>query len=539
MLLLAAGAALLTPLTTYPFGRDQGVFGCVADVIARGGVPYRDAWDMKPPGIFYLFWASFALFGRSMLAPRILDLLWTLATAIAIWSLGRRLLSSWAGIAAGYLFLVRYVGNRLFWHTTQCDGFASLPLALAAIIFLRAEAGRSALLAAICGVFVALAMSLKFTLGIFLLLPCIAALLSREEPLRSRLLRCGSYVVGCCLALGLVAAFMWRAGALHDMVEIVFVWNSKYAALHVPAPLQRSLLQELGKFLIGVPNAYLFPIGLLALVGLADLGLRKDAGRVRWFIPAWAVALAASVWVQGRYYPYHWLPVLPPLALLAGQGLRTIGFLLHRGATRRAARALSAAGLVALVALLTFAYWRFLNRPVRHVLGRVPRDVYLRGFDRRLSSDFSLTADLRVAAWLRDHTEEETPVFIWGFEPLVYFLADRPPASRFLYTVPLIAEWSPPEWRQELVRDLRRRRPPYVLVVHNDVTPWMTGSWKDSAGELAGYPELDRLLDHEYRLCHQIEDFDIWERTPASGLGAGVETEPADSSDVPPAQSPR
>jgi hypothetical protein len=139
VLLLALGAALLAPLLTYPYGRDQGVFAVGADVIARGGVPYQDAWEMKPPGIFYLYLTSFVLFGRSMLAPRLLDLIWTLATAAAIWALGRCLLSSWVGIAGGVLYVVRYVVGHNFWNTTQCEGFTSLPLTLAAIALVAAE----------------------------------------------------------------------------------------------------------------------------------------------------------------------------------------------------------------------------------------------------------------------------------------------------------------------------------------------------------------------------------------------------------------
>ncbi|MCJ7821513.1 MAG: glycosyltransferase family 39 protein, partial [Armatimonadetes bacterium] len=98
--LLVAGVAILSPLLTYPFGRDQGVFAAAADILARGGLPYHDVWDVKPPGVFYTYWASFALFGRSTASPRAFDLLWTLATASVIWSLGRRLASRWVGAAA-------------------------------------------------------------------------------------------------------------------------------------------------------------------------------------------------------------------------------------------------------------------------------------------------------------------------------------------------------------------------------------------------------------------------------------------------------
>jgi len=184
LLLLAAGAALLIPLLTYPFGRDQSVFACVADIIARDGVPYRDAWEMKPPGIFYLFWASFTLFGRSMLSPRLLDLLWTLGTAAAIWILGRRLLSAWTAVAGAFLFLIRYIAGHSYWNTTQCEGFAMLPLTLAAIALVAAERRRSFRLAAVCGALIALGVLLKFTVGIFLLLPCIALFASHEEARR-------------------------------------------------------------------------------------------------------------------------------------------------------------------------------------------------------------------------------------------------------------------------------------------------------------------------------------------------------------------
>lgn len=516
ILLLGVGAALLTPLLTYPMGRDQGVFATLADVIAAGGAPYRDAWDVKPPGIFYVFWVSFQLFGRSEMAPRLMDLLWTLATGVAIWALGRRLLSSWAGVAAGLLFVLRYVTHDYYWHTTQCDGFASLPLALAALALLAAERKKSAPWAAATGALTALAITFKFTLGIFLALPLAGVAASSEEPLRPRLSRAAAYLSGCVGVLLLIAGLIWQAGAFKDMVETVFVWNSHYARLHVPGMLQHNALAEIARFLVGNPNRLLFPIGLLAVAGAVDLISRPDSGRMRWLVPAWMLAMIAQVWVQGRYYSYHWLPALPPMALLAGQGLRTAAFLLGKASGGRAARAMSAAGLVIVFGFLGFAYWHFLRAPIGCVLGRLPRETYLRGFDRAIRSDFSLLDDREMAGWIRDHTAQNEPIFIWGFEPLVYFLADRPPASRFIYTIPLVASWSPPEWRAELLRELQERRPPYILVVRDDAQPWMTGRWDDSAAQLETYPELQLLLREHYRPGEQIGDFAVLERRPVA-----------------------
>ncbi len=509
LVFIAAGALLLSPLLTYPFGRDQGVFACVADVIARGGVPYRDAWEMKPPGVFYLFSLSFAVFGRSMLSPRLLDLLWTLATAAAIWTLGRRLLSPWTAVAGSFLFLIRYVAGHSFWNTTQCEGFALLPLTLAAITLLAAERRRSFWLACVCGALIALAALLKFTIAVFLVLPFLALLGSRGEAWRVRSARAVGYLLGFTLPLGLVVGLLWHANALNDMFEILFVWNAEYATLQSPSS---DTAYEVWRFLIGAPHVLLFPIGLLALAGAADLGLRREAGRARWLLPAWALAMIASVWIQDKYYTYHWLPAIPPLALLAGQGLRTLWFVLRRAAAPRAAAALYCIALIAVCAALGSAYWRSLKHPVRYAVGRMSPDAFVRGFERRGLGGFSLRASQEVAQLIRDHTPPDQPTFVWGFEPLIYYLADRPPASRFIYAVPLVTEWSPPEWRQELVRELRENSPPCIVVARDDAMPWMTGRNDDSAAQLLHYPELLQFLRENYRPDRRIGQFGLWKR---------------------------
>ena len=508
LLLLGAGAALLSPLLTYPLGRDQGVFACVADIISRGGVPYRDAWEMKPPGIFYLFRASFALFGRSMLAPRLLDLIWTLATAAAIYALGRRLLSSWAGLAGAVFLLVRYVAGHSFWNTTQCEGFASLPLALAALSLAGAEQKRSTKLALLSGVLVALAIMLKLTLGVFLALPCIALLVCPAEGIRGRALRAVGYLVGCLAALGIVVGLLAWAGALRDMYQVLFVWNTKYAALRAPGT---SLMRELAAFMVGGRYLLLLPIGLLAVLGTGDLIARPEAGRMRWLLPAWALVMIAGVWLQGKYYTYHWLAVLPPLALLAGQGVCTIWFLLRRAAPRRAATAIYLVSLVALAGILAAAYWQSLKWPIRHLLGRMPAAEFMRGFENPRMGGFSLRANRSVADLIEERTSPRQHIYVWGFEPLIYHLADRPPASRFIYQVPLVTAWSPPEWRSELVSDLERGRPSHIIVGKGDMMPWMTGRADDSAAQLAGYPELARLLQERYAIIEDSDRFSVWE----------------------------
>lgn len=511
-LLLAAAAASLAPILAYPFGRDQGAFACVADVILRGGTPYRDAWEIKPPGIYYLFSASFALFGRSMLAPRLLDLVWSLAAAGLLFSVGKRLLSLLAGTLGAFFFLVFYALGFDYWTTTQCDGFASLPIAAAAAALVAAERRRSPGLAVLCGALIGIAITIKFTLGAFLLLPCLAALFAREETSRARAARTGAYVGGCFGVLGIVAALMWLSGAWYDMVYLLFTWNAKYAALRSRVPMTIRIPHETFRFLLAGQYWILRAVGLLGLIGAGDLVFRPAAGRARWLIPTWALLMLAGLWVQAKFHPYHWLPLLPPLGLLAGHGLAAARRWIRDTGTPQRAGALAVAGAALLVAMLASGYSTHFQVPIRHALGRSPQAESLKEFGEYGQGDFSLAADLEVSRFLRENSAADEAIYVWGFEPLVYFLADRRPASRFITLQPLVSPWSPPEWRQELIRDLDRERAAYILVLHNDVFPWVTASRLDSAAQLLHYPELQLFLRENYRPDRQIEHFEVWKR---------------------------
>ena len=54
-MLLAKGPELLLPI-----GPDQGTYSYLAETILRGGRPYVDAFDNKPPGTYYLHAAALA-----------------------------------------------------------------------------------------------------------------------------------------------------------------------------------------------------------------------------------------------------------------------------------------------------------------------------------------------------------------------------------------------------------------------------------------------------------------------------------------------
>ena len=60
MAVLAALALLAATTFMTPVSNDAGAYLAVADAILAGKLPYRDLFDHKPPGIYYLFAAVLA-----------------------------------------------------------------------------------------------------------------------------------------------------------------------------------------------------------------------------------------------------------------------------------------------------------------------------------------------------------------------------------------------------------------------------------------------------------------------------------------------
>src|SRR6516225_2389052 len=76
-------------ILVFSFGRDQGIYAVVGDGILHGKVPYKDLWDFKPPGIFFVYALAQGIFGKSMLAPRLLEVIGLVALVVASGRLGQ------------------------------------------------------------------------------------------------------------------------------------------------------------------------------------------------------------------------------------------------------------------------------------------------------------------------------------------------------------------------------------------------------------------------------------------------------------------
>jgi hypothetical protein len=525
-------AASIALVLTFGHGRDQSIYALVAREMLDGRMPYRDAFDFKPPGIFVVYAIARSLFGASTSGIRVLEALSMLGSAWLMTRLSRlHLGSTRVGFIAAAL--ASQVHAQLdFWHTAQPETFGGT-LTLLGLLFATfaadaARAPRRRLVFALAtGVVLGLAGLMKPPLaGVGALLGLVLAAQRLRDARDDGATRhglagagaaLGAVAVGGVLPIALTLLWFSAKGALGDLHEVLFVFTPFYTKIS----WENQSVLSMGYY--GVAE-WLTTYSSALLAGLVALAIARPARRE---LAAVLVVLASifihitGIVMQAKFFPYHWGATFPLTALLAALGLdKTLAFAWRRGRALGAAVAVGTFGFVASAKVPVPSMGEAFTFRARERLGVLTDPLTPAEREKRwdeLSSVAGVSAgkNRAVGYWIHEHTAPTDPIFVWGFECAIYDFAERPLASRYIYNVPQRAVWSAEPMQRALMIELERTPPAVIVVEHGDVFPFVTGSNDDSASALYHFPALWELLETKYRLETNVGGFDLYVRVPA------------------------
>ena len=113
------------PNLRFPIGRDQATYSVIGQGLLRGQLLYRDLWDDKPPGIFYIYALIVRIFGPVMWSVGVVDILWLLAISLCIFYFARRYMGVPAASLAMVANAVRHC-RQGYIHAAQPETFMML-----------------------------------------------------------------------------------------------------------------------------------------------------------------------------------------------------------------------------------------------------------------------------------------------------------------------------------------------------------------------------------------------------------------------------
>jgi 4-amino-4-deoxy-L-arabinose transferase-like glycosyltransferase len=537
-LILAALLTVITllalPALTYPLGRDQGEFATIGRGILNGRAPYVELWNPKPPAVFYVYALAMAVFGQTSTALRAIDLIIVPLICLTLYQLAKHLpvgaglksapTPNATGFWAALVFAVFYF-TETFWTLTQNDGIVLLPMALAMLCMFNAarQGGRSRLWAFGCGALSALTLWFKYPFALFVAAVMIgyvwvetrrmternAKPLSLRSPMGNILaFSLGGLLVG----LGGIA-YLASIGAWEALLESAQVTSSYTALTFNPQDFMALMTAALG-FRWGQWGLLFVLVAIWPILAYFRRGVQLNAptqistGQVWTVIWLWASAGLAIMLVQAKGYDYHWLPMLPPLALIAGDTIARLIDIVGAQGFAPLRKLLAVFSIFVLLAILFFNLW---PKAWPYLTGQETQAEYYAHFQ---AGEFVADESIQVANLLRERVVPGDSLFIWGFRPEVYYLSGLNPATRFIFQFPLVGEWYPQAWREETVDTLWAAMPPYVLVLQVDYMPWVTGRDEDSNTLLQEFQDLNDWLIYNYEPDTQIGNFFVWKRKP-------------------------
>src|SRR5687767_3708370 len=237
IVLAAVAFALRAFAAVEPLGIDQGLWASAVRGMSRGQLLYRDVWEQRPPGIYFIYLAAFEVLGWKASTIAWLDLIASMATAGVLFVITRRLIGLTAGAVAAALFAVLTMpawlyGNGGFLERSVCETFIAMAVGLGAWGAIRFRASGHLSAAAVVGLCMGGAIILKPNAGLYLPGLLIWMVAYRPAGMRDGWRPwIGPFaIVGVATLVipVLTLAWLWRLDLLHDAKVAVVDFNRFY-----------------------------------------------------------------------------------------------------------------------------------------------------------------------------------------------------------------------------------------------------------------------------------------------------------------------
>jgi hypothetical protein len=482
MAIVTCTALLRMRLLDVPLERDEGEYAYMGQLILRGEVPYLAAHNMKLPGVYYANAAIIGLLGDSDVAIRLALVALNAATVVLLYLLARRLFDVTAALTAAAAYGVLSVGSGLLGFTANAEHFVVLPMVGGVLCLAPLDETPSVRRLVAGGLLLGLAYVMKQHGAAFVAFGGLWVLIAgrrRDTSWPIILREAVVYTAGALTPFVVTCLAMLAQGAFQPF----WFWTVSYAREYATMiPLGDGLGILRTNFAhVAAPAALLWALAALGVTALAwdDVARRRAA-----FLGLFTLCSFGAVCTGLRFSEHYFILLVPAAALLAG------------GAASACARASGSPAIGAGVATIAVVASLVADRRVLFELS--PVEV-----SRATYGTNPFPEAIEIARWLREHTAPDERIAVVGSEPEIYFYAQRPAATSYIYTYPLMEAQPFAHWMQEdMIAQLDRARPKYLVLVSVD-TSWTRRA--DSSTALFEWAE--RTVKADYTPVGRVDVF--------------------------------
>jgi hypothetical protein len=287
--------------------------------------------------------------------------------------------------------------------------------------------------------------------------------LRRPFPLKRILLRSLVFSAGVILPFGITCLILWQIGVF----DRFWFWTIDYARQYGSLV---SFSQARQIFYYSAKEVAMagWPIWMLAGIGLL-VGLWKQRTRPNTVFLLGFLFFSALALCPGFYFRLHYfILVLPAVSLLAGVAISRLSDL--------SVDRLIVIRFIPILILGAALAWPVLAER-KFLLEASPVDA-----SRMTYPESPFAESIRIAEYLREHSNPSETIAVLGSEPQIYFYSHRHSATGYIYTYGLMeAQKYAAQMQQEMIREIERAHPKFLIFVV------MPDSWLQR-------PESERMI---------------------------------------------
>jgi len=492
---LVAVALIRLRLLGVPFERDEGEYAYLGNLILNGGLPYRDAYNMKLPGVYGMYALIIAAFGSSPAGIHAGFALVSLATIVLLYSAVRRLFTPMVGLTAATAYALLSVSGPLLGQAAHATHFVNLFVVFGLWVLSRWDDRRPLRSAAAAGLLFGLAVLMKQH-AVFLAAPGALRAAHRvwESGRHNRKALAATAAAYLAAALTPYATVVLVA-AVSGSFDRFWFWTVTYAASYASADTPWGVAWVLFRLTFGRTFAEYPLVWILAGAGLIAVWAARFDLRQRLLATAFAAGSIAAVLPGLNFREHYFVLLLPASGLLAAIALdslaRALASAVARVAGRQspsrrataevgtpASRRRPAAGgwtaairALPFVAMVAFGIAAIVNGRW-YYFDASPDEI-----SRRLYPGNPFVEAREVAARIAADTTPSDTVAILGSEPELLVYAGRRSATGYMYVYPLV-EPHPANLRmqREMIAEIEAASPRYLVYCN------VPASWAASPG---------------------------------------------------------
>lgn len=474
----------------WPIAHDEAPLFYEAFLMQNGQVPYKDFFDFQMPGSFFAYYVLGILSNFGPLRIRILDLILLAAISTITYFAMRKRFGTSAALAAPILFALKYLqgGPNL---SLQREYIILIFIALS--IWIGVTDSLNFRKRLMLGLLYGLAATLKphAALGLLpFLLFDIADLRQRREFSLSSLAKqiILPTTIGFAIPVSLIALYLTITHSLFPLIDITLNYVPLYTQINGEMAITPSaertayLLNQLWH--LGGGALWLIP---------AAFGIYLNRNLQTYLLASLALIYALYPALTGQFFPYHYIPFIYTIILVASLSLSS-NYQLPITNPPSFIFPLSSFILLATILLTTRPSQTFL----RQIQGK----------------DIAIAADraAQISAFLEKNLEpgDQVQPLDWTGGTLLAMLETRAPiATSYVFDFYFYHHISNPyiqSLRADFMTQLRESKPHFIIEITAIDKPWVSG--EDTSRD---FPELRAFLNEYYSVTMGKEDYVIYE----------------------------